>query len=415
MILPKLRSDLDFMPSPVRERPSLLIRDSFGYSDAVLIIPPFLVRCLLFFDGSRTSLDLQEEISRMAGDEEIGDVGQLLTKQLSDAGFLEDETYLRLKERCHAAFAQSPVRKPAHAGKAYPAEIDPLREVMHKYLGGGGASTQEGIIGIAAPHASPEHAWESYHAAYQWLIPGRNAGAIPGVRQPTADLSDRTFVVLGTSHYGEGDRFGLTRKPFETPWGRTRIDDALVSELAEQPAVLMEDYCHAIEHSIEFQVLFLQSIYGPDVRILPILCGSFGRSIEEGGLPEENDRVARFFDALGEIAAREAKQLFWVLGIDMAHIGTRYGDKTAAQAGAQEMVLVEERDRSRIERITASDARGFWDLVKENRDDLKWCGSSPVYTFLKTVPGVQGTLHRYQQWDIDEQSVVSFAGMSFRV
>jgi len=53
--------------------------------------------------------------------------------------------------------------------------------------------------------------------------------------------------------------------------------------------------------------------------------------------------------------------------------------------------------------------------VKENKEDLKWCGSSPLYTFLKAVPKTQGTLHRYQQWNIDEQSVVSFAGMSFRV
>jgi len=143
------------------------------------------------------------------------------------------------------------------------AEADPLRTVMQKYLGAA-ASAHEGLVGIAAPHVSPEGGWQSYRAAYQWLTP---------------DLGDRTFVVLGTSHYGEPDRFGLTRKPFETPFGKTRTDDALVSELARQPASLMEDYCHSIEHSIEFQVVFLQSIYGPDVRILPILCGSFARSI----------------------------------------------------------------------------------------------------------------------------------------
>jgi predicted class III extradiol MEMO1 family dioxygenase len=150
------------------------------------------------------------------------------------------------------------------------------------------------------------------------------------------------------------------------------------------------------------------------VRILPVLCGSFGRSIDEGGLPEENDRVKRFLGALGEIGARESKRLFWILGIDMAHMGVRYGDKFAARADLNEMALVAERDKLRIERINASDPRGFWDLVKENNEDLKWCGSSPVYTFLKAVPGAQGTLHRYQQWNIDAQSVVSFAGLSFR-
>jgi AmmeMemoRadiSam system protein B len=377
-----------------------MIHDSFGYSDATLIIPPVLVGCLQLFDGVRTSQDLQTELSRLAEGSEIGNVAQLLADRLSEAGFLEDETYARLKERCHASFAQSPVRKAAHAGKSYPGDIDPLREVMRKYLPSRAASTQDGMIAIAAPHASPEHAWRSYHAAYQWLTP---------------ELQDRTFVVLGTSHYGEPDKFGLTRKPFETPFGKTRIDDALVSGLESQPAVLMEDYCHAVEHSIEFQVLFLQSIYGPDVRILPILCGSFARSIEEGGAPEDNDCVNRFLSALGEIAAKESERLFWVLGIDMAHMGVRYGDNFAAKAGIHEMELVRKRDQQRIERINASDAHGFWDLVKENKEDLKWCGSSPLYTFLKAVPKAQGTLHRYEQWNIDEQSVVSFGGMSFRV
>jgi hypothetical protein len=176
----------------------------------------------------------------------------------------------------------------------------------------------------------------------------------------------------------------------------------------------MEDYCHAVEHSIEFQVVFLQSIYGPDVRILPVLCGSFAKSIDEGGLPEDNDSVKRFLVGLGEIAARESGRLFWVLGVDMAHMGVRYGDNFAAQAGMNEMELVRQRDQQRIERISASDAQGFWDLVKENKEDLKWCGSSPVYTFLKAV-NAQGTLHRYEQWTIDERSVVSFAGMSFCV
>jgi AmmeMemoRadiSam system protein B len=388
------------MPSPISDRPGLLIRDSFGYSDETLIIPPLLVGCLHIFDGVHTIQDLHAELSRLAGDSEIGNAPQLLAERLSEAGFLEDDTYAQLKERRHASFAQSPVRKAAFAGKAYPEDIDPLREVMQKYLSDGAASTQQGMIGIAAPHASPEHAWQSYHAAYRWLTP---------------DLGDRTFVVLGTSHYGEPGKFGLTRKPFETPLGRTRIDGALVSELENQPSVLMEDYCHAVEHSIEFQVLFLQSIYGPDVRILPILCGSFARSIDEGGLPEDNDSVKRFLGALGEIAARESDRLFWVLGIDMAHMGVRYGDNFAAQAGIHEMELVRERDQQRIERINASDTQGFWDLVKENKEDLKWCGSSPVYTFLKAVPHTQGTLHRYQQWNIDERSVVSFAGMSFRL
>ena len=78
-----------------------------------------------------------------------------------------------------------------------------------------------------------------------------------------------------------------------------------------------------------------------------------------------------------------------------------------------EMSAVGVRDEARIARINAADAEGFWDLVRENRDDLKWCGSAPFYTFLKAVPKARGELLRYEQWNIDEHSVVSFAGMAF--
>jgi hypothetical protein len=74
---------------------------------------------------------------------------------------------------------------------------------------------------------------------------------------------------------------------------------------------------------------------------------------------------------------------------------------------------VAERDARRIERMNAGDAEGFWDLVQENQDDLKWCGSAPIYTFMKAVPQARGLLQRYEQWNIDERSVVSFAGVSF--
>ena len=255
-------------------------------------------------------------------------------------------------------------------------------------------------MGIAAPHVSPEGGWQSYRAAYQELTPA---------------MRDRTFVVLGTSHYGQPNKFGLTRKPYETPFGQSIVNLALVDELATQPAALMEDYCHAVEHSIEFQVIFLQAIYGPGVRVVPILCGSFGRSIYAGGAPEDDRDVRQFIERLGAIAAREKDRLFWILGVDMAHMGLRYGDTFPAHADRDEMTVVREQDKLRLERVLTSDARGFWDLVKQNRhDDLKWCGSSPIYTFMKAVPQARGTLLRYEQWNIDENSVVSFAGLSFQ-
>jgi AmmeMemoRadiSam system protein B len=272
---------------------------------------------------------------------------------------------------------------------------------MLRYLGDQRSTLpNDGLFAIAAPHVSPEGGWQSYAAAYRMLGP---------------EYRDRIFVVLGTSHYGEPEKFGLTRKDFITPLGRAVSDRAIVDLLEQKggDAVEMEDFCHSFEHTIEFQVLFLQHAVAPDVRIVPILCGSYARSLQNGGLPDDHDGVKRFLDALGELHDREREKLFWVLGVDMAHMGSRYGDPFQASANQGVMNEVSARDQARIERINAADAAGFWDLVRPNGDDLKWCGSSPFYTFLKAAPKARGSLLHYEHWNIDEQSVVSFAGMAF--
>jgi AmmeMemoRadiSam system protein B len=169
-----------------------------------------------------------------------------------------------------------------------------------------------------------------------------------------------------------------------------------------------------VEHSIEFQIVFLQHLYGPDVRVLPILCGPFVKSIYEGGRPEDNESLARFFEALGNIGARESERLFWVLGVDMAHIGQRYGDPLRVTANTGEMLIIAQRDRQRIRHINEGDIEGYWSLVQERHDDLKWCGACPMYTFMKVMPGLRSDLLDYHQWQIDPASVVSFAALRFR-
>ncbi|HUE22319.1 MAG TPA: AmmeMemoRadiSam system protein B [Bryobacteraceae bacterium] len=403
--LPRLRNVLDIVPSPAPDRPGLFIRDPYRYSDAMLIIPPPLIECLRCFDGRQTDLDLRSLLVRITGDLQVGELEKHLIETFSSAGFLEDEAFAQMKAGRQREFAEAPKREPAHAGGAYPLEIAALRETMARYMDGALPSRSRPapsgkLCGIAAPHVSPEGGWQSYRAAYGALGP---------------ELKDRTFVILATSHYGTPEHFGLTRKPFVTPLGETATDTALVDRLAADggPAVLMEDYCHSFEHTVELQLIFLQHIYGPDIRILPILCGQYAHSLYRRGAPEADEGVRRFLGSLGEMAAREGDSLFWILGIDMAHMGARYQDDFPAYADQGAMAEVAERDRQRIARVAEWDGDGFWSLVQENHDDLKWCGSAPLYTFLKTLPGARGELLRYEQWNIDPRSVVSFAGMAF--
>lgn len=374
-----------------------MLSDASHFSDASILVPPVLAHCLRFFDGDHTELDLREELVRITGRIEVGEIVEHLMGTLSASGFLEDEAFAAMRDERMREFADAPRRAAAHAGLAYPEDTLELRETMIRWLDGA-RRPLPGLVGIAAPHVSPDGGCRSYAAAY---------GALGD------EVKHRTFLILATSHSGEPGRFGLTRKPFVTPLGETPADTELVRELAATggAAVEMEDYCHSFEHTVELQVVFLQHLFGPDIRILPVLCGGFA-SVYQGGKPEDDPHVARFLDALRDLASRHRERLFWVLGIDMAHMGSRYQDEFPCTAGQGVMAEVEQQDRARIERVLAGDADGYWALL--HGDPLKWCGSAPLYTFLRAAPGVRGELLCYEQWNIDPESVVSFAGIAFK-
>ena len=109
--LPPLRTNLDFMASPLKGRPGLLIRDVLQYSDVTLIIPPVLVECLSCFDGRQTDLDLRQRLVSLTGDLRGGEAAGHLIESLEQAGFLEDQVYAALQEQKHRAFAVRPIRR----------------------------------------------------------------------------------------------------------------------------------------------------------------------------------------------------------------------------------------------------------------------------------------------------------------
>ena len=395
------------MRSPIAESPGLILRDPFRYTQAVLLIPPGWIPALAILNGRSTELDLQTALSRANGGQLVRqeDV-QHFVRTLRNQGFLDSEEFHRMRDSRHEQFRQAAERQPTHAGAAYPADPAELtRQLREDFrIVPRGLSLSPQLLGVAAPHVSPFGGVESYASAYQRLAP---------------ELGDRTFVILGTSHYGAPEKFGLTRKAYSTPLGDAEVDVDLMEQLAAAApeSVTREDYCHAVEHSIEFQVVFLQQAVRPNIRILPILCGPLWDSLRTGQPPDSHPQVARFIDALAGLAMAEGDRLFWVLGVDMAHIGARYGDGVAVTANEGKMRDVATRDNARLDRVCAGDTRGFFDLVHPNQDELKWCGYSPIYVFLRTMeqvrPSARGRLLRYDQWNIDAQSVVSFGAIEF--
>jgi hypothetical protein len=397
-LVPRIRGGLDVF---VRDRTRFVLRDSYRYQDPILL-PLALAPALEFFDGEHTLAELHAKTSHAAG-YPIGlkDI-RWLVDTLGDLGFLDDDRFRELQRLKHDAFAKAEVREAIHAGSGYPLDPLELKTTIEDYHRQGGTlpgrDSGAEAVGIASPHVSPFGGAASYGAAYRRLADAPR---------------ERTFVILGTSHYGDPHRFGLTRKAFATPFGLAPVDTAAVDWLEQRApgAITSEDYCHAIEHSIEFQVVFLQHAIAPDVRILPILCGPL--LCAQGRRPEERPQVRAFLWALAELAEARRGEIFWVLGIDLAHVGRRYGDPFSAHALKGPLAKVRRRDEERLAKVCAGDADGFAELAPLGDDDLKWCGTAPLYTFLRAEGGVRGQVLRYEQWNIDPKSVVTFAGLEF--
>jgi hypothetical protein len=174
--LAALRRTLEMMPSPLPDRPGLLVRDPFRYSEIVLVIPPAVVPCLAFFNGRYAEAQVREALMDLTDDPRVGDLLGHLRATLSSAGFLEDDTFARMRDERHRDFAGAERRAAVHAGSAYPASPEPLREALAQYMDGAGAGVPAAqaagaLIGVAAPHVSPEGGWRSYRAAYAALGP----------------------------------------------------------------------------------------------------------------------------------------------------------------------------------------------------------------------------------------------------
>jgi hypothetical protein len=223
------------------------------------------------------------------------------------------------------------------------------------------------------------------------------------------------FVIVGTCHAGMPDPFALTHKDYDTPFGPARVDHEFVERLARRAGqdCFASELAHRAEHSIEFQAVFLRYLYAGrrDFTIVPVLASFAHEALLQRQGIEDDPRVSRFLDAIGESIAVSGRRVALIAGADLAHVGPRFGDP--------EPVL--EADRGRIERedhamlaaVEAGDAGGFFESVASDGDRRRICGLSPIYTVLRVLGDGRGALRHYGQWP-DPCGLVSYASVVFR-
>lgn len=84
----------------------------------------------------------------------------------------------------------------------------------------------------------------------------------------------RRVVLLGPTHRVAVRGLALPdAAAFDTPLGRVTLDAGAMRAIAHLPQVVISSEAHALEHSLEVQLPFLQSVL-PDFTLLPLAVGS---------------------------------------------------------------------------------------------------------------------------------------------
>jgi hypothetical protein len=154
------------------------------------------------------------------------------------------------------------VRPAAVAGMFYPGDPGALSEELDELLGtvGSFGPRLDFPKALIVPHAGYVYSGPTAAHAYDELAAGR--GIV------------RRVVLLGPAHRVAVRGLALpTAEAFATPLGRVTLDRDALRALEGLPQVLASDAAHALEHSLEVQLPFLQKALG-SFTLVPLAVGT---------------------------------------------------------------------------------------------------------------------------------------------
>ena len=374
---------------------------------------------LAHFDGHHSYRDLREVFEQRFRAPLPREEFNQFVAMLDQHYYLQSARFENYQQAVIAEFRRRPSRAPAHVGGGYKSDPVEVTAQLDSYFlapkGPGLPSTVKGAAAPKAPKAivAPHIDFERGGPAYAWAYK-------PLVESAGADL----YIILGTSHCSGQTPYILTRKNFETPLGLVETDSEFVSRLQAQSSedCFSDEYLHRGEHSIEFQVLFLKYIAqkraaltdAPEkpFKIVPILVSSFHALMMSQTLPEQTAPVGTFLRTLREMAESDSRQICFVAGVDLAHVGKQFGDREPITDDF--LKWIETEDHKLVDRLSALDAPGFFDEIAKDHNKRKICGFAPLYSLIHLLDGARGNhLHYGQAFTPETGSAVTFTSMIF--
>ncbi len=400
------------------------VRDPLEIAPQPLVLGPAGMFVLSHLDGQHTIDQILESLHKAlpGGEVGVGEVRHVLGK-LSESCYLDDRVSAARIGRIREGFEQAEVRPAWHAGTAYPDDPGELAGMLDRLFAA--ASAEKGKDGVAkgdrearlaavmCPHIDLRAGGETYPPAFTALAEAA------GAAQPV-----ELYVILGVAHSGgtePGKSFAIaTGKHYETPLGRAPADTNVIGDWSSHAGrdVTEQQWRHRTEHSVEFALLFLQYIQAraelPPFQVVPVLLGSVDHHLNEGRNPLHSPEVANELEALRAAVSASGKRALYVLSVDLAHIGPKFGDQARVDDAAA--AACESTDRDLLGYVQRFDAAGFFRKLKADGNARNVDAVAGLFSLHSLLPGAvrHGDLLSYgQNRQEDTGSLVSYASMAF--
>jgi len=403
---PHLRN-LQCAPIKQQDDQYIVLWDPAGLSPEKLILPLNYFYLVQFFDGEHSLEQIGGEYLKKFGEFLVPERLSNLVREMEGKLFLEGKAVEEAKRKAQEAYRQGPLRLPCFAGKSYEGESESLRLQLEGFFNskeGPGTNPSEHrgkkIRGMVVPHHEIREAGPIYAWAYKEL---------QEVESPSV------FVILGTCHAGLEHGFAVTDKDFAIPLGNIAVHRPIVDRLKTEGAYFFEeDRQHQHEHSVEFQLPFLQYALGKTkpFTIVPILCSFPPGCLTEPELQPLSNDVETFVTLLQKVIGESGEEVCVIASADLAHIGLRYGDQTPPTDFSFHRCL--QTDLEMLKHVENLDGKAFADFLVKEDDRRRVCGFSPIYTMLRIMKAEKGQVLRYDRAITDQfNSTVTYASMVF--
>jgi hypothetical protein len=403
------------VPAEEEGKPVFVLRDLEELSDKPLALSGGGMMLVSLLDGKRTAAQLRDVFLKNTGAVIELPVILELVRALEQAGYLETPAVAEKRAKALAAFKASGSRRAVFAGPSYAAEPLALAGELGSFFkaeGGPGKDKADDALGpspagLVAPHIDFARGGPAYAWAYQ-------------------ALSERTppdvIVALGVAHVSPDSPWTFTPKKYETPFGAMELDDSLYNDLASkvwyEPRA--DEWVHKNEHSLEFQAVWLRYLWRDKTPPwVPILVSSFERfSPDEAPSKIPTiEKALKDFGAVVRAHRDKGRRVMVLCGIDLAHVGPRFGDEEDVTPELERKI--EDEDRKSLVDALALDADGFYRSVVAGDHWRRVCGLSSLYTGLRLIKDLEGAssspgrLLAYGQAPDPAGGVVSFASALF--